>query len=77
MRELQTFGLVQGHQLHAAGFLFVRTAGGEGGMIEKLARRVEAAGELHELLQVLEPPFHRFGAAFAQHAAIAGCVEQQ
>jgi len=46
-------------------------------MIEELARRVEAAGELHELLQVLEPPFCLLGAAFAQHAAIARGVEQQ
>ena len=46
-------------------------------MIEKLARCMEPAGELHELLQVFEPPFRRLGTAFAQHAAIAGGVEQQ
>ncbi len=46
-------------------------------MIEKLPRGVKAAGERDELLQVLEPPFRRLGAAVAQHAAIAGRIEQQ
>ena len=55
MRKLEPLRLVHGHQAHAIGSFILRAAGGERRMVEQLARRMEAAGERDQLLQVLEP----------------------
>ena len=46
-------------------------------MVEQFAGGVEAAGELDQLLQVLEPVLGRLCLALAQHRAVAGRIQQQ
>ena len=46
-------------------------------MVEQMTRRVEAARETNQLLDVFEPFLARLGSALAQHGADSRCFEHQ
>ncbi len=77
VRELQPLGPMQGHQAHTGGIVLAGCAGRESGVVEQFAGGVEAAGEMDQLLQVLEPVLGRLCFALAEHGAVASRIQQQ
>jgi len=77
MGEFKTFGTVQSHHRDlAAGMFLIRPIGGQCRVIEEVARRMEAAGELDQFLDILQSAFGALRAASPQHGPIAGPIQQ-
>jgi len=78
MSEFEPLGAVQSHHRDlAAGMFLIRPIGGQRRVIQEVARRMEAAGELDQFLDILQSAFGALRAACPQHGPIAGPIQQQ